>query len=75
MRLSIFALLAINIKNDIPIYNMDIQQTTSGKVIKSPKGYKAYVPNPLPPQINWNRTTSGRLQNNYLPGIVTNTNG
>lgn len=32
---------------------MDIQQSRSGKVIRSPKGYRAYVPNPLPPAIEW----------------------
>jgi Fic family protein len=33
---------------------MDIQESSAGKVIKSPKGYYAYVPNPLPPTIDWN---------------------
>ena len=32
---------------------MYIQQSLSGNVIKSPKGYNAYVPNPLPPAIEW----------------------
>ena len=32
---------------------MDIQQSLSGKVIKSPKGYNTYVPNPLLPVIEW----------------------
>ncbi len=40
---------------------MDIQQTTAGKVIKSPKGYRAYVPNPLPPTIDWNNQLVGSL--------------
>ncbi len=33
---------------------MDIQQSTSGTVVKLPKGYSAYVPNALPPTIDWN---------------------
>lgn len=32
---------------------MNIQQSLSGKIIKSSKGYRAYVPNPLPPEIAW----------------------
>lgn len=40
---------------------MDIQQSTSGKVIKSPKGYNAYVPHPLPPVIDWNNQLVGAL--------------
>lgn len=32
---------------------MNITDSTSGRVIKSPKGYEAYVPNPLPPDIEW----------------------
>jgi cell filamentation protein, protein adenylyltransferase len=33
---------------------MDIKQSTAGKVINSPKGYRAFLPNPLPPAIDWN---------------------
>ncbi len=40
---------------------MDIQQSTSGQVIRSPKGYYAYVPNPLPPTIDWNNQLVGTL--------------
>ena len=32
---------------------MHLQQPTSGKIIRSLKGYNAYVPNPLPPTIAW----------------------
>jgi Fic family protein len=32
---------------------MDIKQSTSGKVIKSPKGYNAFIPNALPPRVEW----------------------
>lgn len=40
---------------------MDIQQTISGKVVKLAQGYNAYVPNPLPPTINWNNQLVGAL--------------
>lgn len=33
---------------------MDIKQSPSGKVIKAPTGYMAFVPNPLPPRFEWN---------------------
>ncbi|MEM7175879.1 MAG: Fic family protein [Chlamydiota bacterium] len=33
---------------------MDIEQDSFGKVIQSSTGYTAYVPNPLPPKIDWN---------------------
>lgn len=32
---------------------MDIVKSTAGKTIKSPSGYTAFIPNPLPPKINW----------------------
>lgn len=48
---------------------MDIEQSSSGKVIQSPKGYNAYVPNPLPPTIEWtNRLVSALSRANYLLG-------
>jgi Fic family protein len=33
---------------------MDIIKSAAGQIIKSPSGYTAFVPNPLPPKINWN---------------------
>lgn len=33
---------------------MDITHSPAGKIIKSLSGYKAFVPNPLPPTFNWN---------------------
>lgn len=33
---------------------MDIIKSPAGRTIKSPSGYTAFVPNPLPPKINWN---------------------
>lgn len=32
---------------------MDIKNSTSGRVIKTIKGYKIFMPNPLPPVIEW----------------------
>jgi Fic family protein len=40
---------------------MDIHQPDSGRVIKSPKGYNAFIPNPLPPAISWNNQLVGAL--------------
>lgn len=48
---------------------MDIQQSLSGKVIKSPTGYKAYVPNCLPPKIEWtNQLVNSLSRADYLLG-------
>jgi len=33
---------------------MDMIKSPAGQMIKSPSGYMAFVPNPLPPKINWN---------------------
>ncbi len=33
---------------------MDINDSPSGKVIKAATGYVAFIPNPLPPQFEWN---------------------
>lgn len=32
---------------------MDIVKSSAGKIIKSSSGYTAFIPNPLPPKINW----------------------
>jgi cell filamentation protein, protein adenylyltransferase len=32
---------------------LDIQDSPSGQIIKSSKGYNAFLPNPLPPSIKW----------------------
>lgn len=48
---------------------MDIQQSLSGKVIQSPKGYAAYVPHPLPPVIKWTTQLVSTLSRaDYLLG-------
>lgn len=33
---------------------MDTIKSPAGQTIKSPSGYTAFLPNPLPPKINWN---------------------
>jgi hypothetical protein len=33
---------------------MDILKSPAGQIVKSPNGYTAFVPNPLPPKMNWN---------------------
>jgi len=33
---------------------MNIQKSITGQIIKLPQGYNAFVPNPLPPTIEWN---------------------
>src|SRR5580704_4918718 len=33
---------------------MDIQDSPTGKIVTSPKGYRAFVPNNLPPKLEWN---------------------
>ena len=33
--------------------HMNIKKSPSGKVIKTLKGYKAFIPNPLPPKVEW----------------------
>ena len=48
---------------------MDIQKSLSGKVIKSPKGYSYYLPNPLPPIIEWSNQLVNTLSRaDYLLG-------
>ncbi len=32
---------------------MDIEQSPSGRIIKSPTGYKAFIPAALPPKLEW----------------------
>ena len=40
---------------------MDIQQSPSGQIIKSPKGYRAFLPHPLPPTLEWDITVINAL--------------
>lgn len=32
---------------------MEIIDSPSGKVVKTPTGYRSFIPNPLPPDLNW----------------------
>ncbi|MCH9630155.1 MAG: Protein adenylyltransferase SoFic [Chlamydiia bacterium] len=40
---------------------MDIHQSSSGTIERSPKGYNAFIPNPLPPKIKWDDKLVGAL--------------
>ena len=40
---------------------MKITNSSAGKVIKMPEGYRAFVPNNLPPKINWNNDVISAL--------------
>jgi Fic family protein len=40
---------------------MNIQKSKAGRVIKSLKGYNAFIPNALPPNIEWNNQLVGAL--------------
>ncbi len=44
----------------VPIV-MNIKETISGTVIKSPSGFSAYLPNALPPTIDWDTQLVGSL--------------
>lgn len=48
---------------------MDIKQSSAGRVIRSPHGYKAFLPHPLPPLIPWNTHLVAALSRaNFLLG-------
>lgn len=40
---------------------MDIQQSPAGQIVKSPKGYYAFIPNNLPPDLEWNNSLVNAL--------------
>ncbi len=40
---------------------MDIQQSPAGQIVKSPKGYRAFVPHNLPPKIEWDTAVVNSL--------------
>lgn len=40
---------------------MDIEQSPSGKVIKTLAGYRAFIPNPLPPKFEWDNVLVSSL--------------
>lgn len=48
---------------------MDIIKSSAGQTIKSPSGYIAFVPNPLPPKINWtNQLVNALSRADFLLG-------
>jgi len=48
---------------------MQIKQSISGTIIKSPQGYSAFVPNQLPPNIEWdNQLVNSLSKANYVLG-------
>ncbi|MGI9215170.1 MAG: Fic family protein, partial [Gammaproteobacteria bacterium] len=40
---------------------MDIQQSPAGQIVKSPKGYNAFVPYSLPPKLEWDNAVVNSL--------------
>lgn len=40
---------------------MDIQQSQTGKIVKLPEGYNAFIPNPLPPKLEWDNALVNSL--------------
>lgn len=48
---------------------MDIIQSPAGRIVKSPNGYRAFVPNPLPPTFKWsNQIVSSLSRADFLLG-------
>lgn len=51
---------------------MDIKESPSGKVIKVPTGYNAFVPNPLPPELEWNNALVNSLSRaDHILGMLS----
>jgi hypothetical protein len=40
---------------------MDIKQFPAGQIVKSPKGYNAFVPHSLPPKLEWDNAVVNSL--------------
>jgi Fic family protein len=55
---------------------MDIKQSPSGKIIKAGTGYTAFIPNPLPPQVEWDITLINSLSRaDFLLGKLSREGG
>lgn len=55
---------------------MDIVTSPSGKVLKIPTGYKAFMPDPLPPKIEWDNTLVSSLSKaDYYLGMLSREGG
>jgi Fic family protein len=51
---------------------MDIKVTSSGQIIKMPTGYRAFIPHPLPPKIEWNKNLVNTLSKaDYILGKLS----
>jgi len=40
---------------------VDIQQSPTGQIVRSPKGYNAFVPHSLPPKLQWDNAVVNSL--------------
>ncbi len=48
---------------------MDISNSPSGRIVKSPKGYNAFIPNNLPPKFEWdNKLVNSLSRADFLLG-------
>ena len=55
---------------------MEIAHSPSGKVIKTLNGYKAFIPNPLPPEIKWSSHLVNSLSRaDYVLGKLSSEGG
>lgn len=51
---------------------MDIKKSQSGKIVKAPTGYNFFIPNPLPPQLEWNNALVNSLSRaDYTLGMLS----
>ncbi len=51
---------------------MNINESPSGKVVKALTGYKAFIPNPLPPFIEWNNALVNSLSRaDHILGMLS----
>lgn len=50
---------------------MDIKNSSSGKVVKALTGYYSFIPNPLPPKLEWNNELAVSLSKaNHVLGML-----
>lgn len=51
---------------------MDIKNSSSGQVVKTLAGYKTFIPNSLPPQIEWSNDLANSLSRaDYIVGMLS----
>ena len=64
----IIAIVIVNMRG----YKMDIKESLSGKIINTLTGYKAFIPNHLPPIIEWDITLVNSLSRaDYILGMLS----